>query len=141
MGPFNHGNRRLDGLPTWLYDRIPPDLDEIESDALIHHWLEGVEVHCNVQIKRIKWNESWQLESSSDKRQWKADGLIVTPPLPQLVSLFDEGTLPDWSKHPYQSTWTCIFSHEKRLPVGELANVQKFGIYLNAVSIKHHHLT
>ena len=124
LGPFNHGNRRLDGLPTWLYDRIPPDLDEIESDALIHHWLEGVEVHCNVQIDRIKWNESWQLESSSDKRQWKADGLIVTPPLPQLVSLFDEGTLPDWSKHPYQSTWTCIFSHEKRLPVGELADVQ-----------------
>ena len=60
---------------------LDSDLDEIESDALIHHWLEGVEVHCNVQIKRIKWNESWQLESSSDKRQWKADGLIVTPPL------------------------------------------------------------
>ena len=20
LGPFNHGNRRLDGLPTWLYD-------------------------------------------------------------------------------------------------------------------------
>ena len=59
----------------------------------IHHWLEGVEVHCNVQIDRIKWNESWQLESSSDKRQWKADGLIVTPPLPQLISLFDEGKL------------------------------------------------
>jgi predicted NAD/FAD-dependent oxidoreductase len=110
-GVYNHGNGESWNLPHTSEGTISRN-----ADQQIHQWLKGIEVICETKVTRISHQDQCVHVEDENGTVWKSDALIMTCPIPQCYELISSHLPDEWENHPYDSSWTLIFTHTKPSP-------------------------
>lgn len=122
-----HGALKLDAWPmfldAWKQDALLKGHIKTEGDnmylrdgpAYIAELLDGIEVLNEVTVTGLEREGRLWSVRDDDGFVWKASGVIITAPLPQLHAVVERAPR-SWEEHAYASTWSVIITGSKSVP-------------------------
>lgn len=139
-----HGTPRLNEIPSWAAAWVEAEINAENSVAVdnglalldgpetIAGWLDGIDVLTNTTVARLEQDGETWLIHDEEGNHWKASGVVVTAPLPQLHRMLPVGP-ETWASHPYEPTWTVVLAHEETCPSSVRSGLAGLGLKVGAV--------
>jgi len=135
-----HGARQLDAWPqfldAWKQDAILKGHIKIEGDSMylcdgpayIAELLDGIEVLNSITVTGVEREGSLWSVRDDDGFVWKASGVLLTAPLPQLHTMMEHAP-PSWEHHTYMPTWSVIIASSEPVPTSLRERLEELNIH------------
>lgn len=87
---WSHGFHSSDGMPH--FNATPRYVGAQGMTAVPKYLAQGLDLHTGVAITTLNWDSTF-VATAQDGRQFSAESILLTPPVPQSLALIDSGNI------------------------------------------------
>ena len=99
-----------------------------DGPAYIAELLHGIEVLNSITVTGVEREGSLWSVRDDDGFVWKASGVLLTAPLPQLHTMMEHAP-PSWEHHTYMPTWSVIIASSQPVPTSLRERLEELNIH------------